>query len=400
MSVSAPPLTPEFVASHIAPRFSRVLSRDEVYLANHSLGRPPDRTFEDVKRALDLWYERMDWSWYDDDGWLAELDKWRANTARLIGLPSHDCIVPKVSAGQGLRAVLNALDHARPIKVVATTGEFDSIDFILKTYAMKGVVEMTWVPPSRSNRGVPLFDASEIVAAIMRETQLVVVSRVFYSTAQILEGYEEIVQTAHENGALVVADLFHAAGVIPLDMERDGYDFAIGGSYKYLRGGPGACWLAIHPNTFEKGLRTLDTGWFAKADTFVFERPDEPQFKPRGDGWLESTPPFLQPYQAQAGLEFVLEIGVERIREYTLARIAHLREVFKSCGLDIYSPALPEAFGNFALMPHVDAAGLWKRLSKNGVNVDARLGFVRFGPDLLNTEDEFERAAKTVESCL
>ena len=78
MNVTVEQLTTEYVAEEIAPLFSMHLSscrrREETYLANHSLGRPLDRTAEDVHHCLALWYARMDWSWYDDDGWLAEMD--------------------------------------------------------------------------------------------------------------------------------------------------------------------------------------------------------------------------------------------------------------------------------------------------------------------------------------
>jgi kynureninase len=305
-----------------------------------------------------------------------------------------------VSAGQGLRAVLNALVRKEPIHVVTTTGEFDSVDFILKAYESQGLAQVTWVKPSQSNQGVPLFSADDVVSAITGETDLVVVSRVFFMTAQILAGYEKIVAAAHAHGALVLADLFHAAGVIPLQMEKEGYDFAIGGSYKYLRGGPGACWLAIHPRTFEKGLRTLDTGWFAKVGTLEFERPDQQLFKPGGDGWMESTPAIVLPYQAKSGLEFTLQAGVERLREYSLRRLQDMRETFKQAAINLYTPAEPTKFGGFALLPHPNASVLREELLKNGLNVDARQGFVRFGPDLLNTDEDFSQAAEKVKALL
>ena len=404
MSAVLEPITPEWVKDKVRPLFSLVLRceemRDEVYLSNHSLGRPLDQMANDVQCALDRWYARMDHNWYDEDGWLAEMDAWRGNTARLVGLPRHDCVVPKVSAGQGLRAVLNALLGQRPINIVTTTGEFDSVDFILKAYESRGVAKVTWVKPSLKDGGVPLFSADDIVAAIGKATDLVVFSRVFFMTAQILDGFERVVAAAHEHGALALADLFHAAGVIPLKMEQEGYDFAIGGSYKYLRGGPGACWLAIHPRTFEKGLRTLDTGWFAKVGTLDFERPQQQLFKEGGDGWLESTPAIVLPYQAKSGLEFVLNNGVDRLRKYSLSRLAAMRETFISSGVDMHTPDGPERFGAFALMPHPKAAELRQALLEKGVNADARQGFVRFGPDLLSTDEEFERTAKTVESLL
>lgn len=397
-------LTAEFVRDEIAPRFSIALTaeryRNEVYLANHSLGRPLDKTSIDVRGALELWYARMDACWEDDDGWMSEQDLWRSNTARLIGLPSYDCVVPKTSAGQGLRAVLNALIGAKALNVVATTGEFDSIDFILKTYAAKGLVKVRWVVPSSHDQGVPLFESRDIVAATGADTDLVVFSSVFYQTGQVLKDASAVVAKAHQSGALVLCDFYHAAGVVPLDMSQFGCDFAIGGSYKYLRGGPGACWLAIHPATFAKGLRTLDTGWFAKSGTFDYARPDEPNVKPRGDGWLESTPSILAPYQAKAGLELALEIGVERLREYGLRQLDLLTQAFVAQGVPLYTPPDRRDFGAFALLPHSDSQALEARIKQAGVNVDSRLGFVRLGPDMLNTQEEFERAASAVKSVL
>src|SRR5947209_19789044 len=108
-------MTVEKLREDIWPRFSRVMARDEIYLANHSLGRPLDRMSSDVANALDLWYSRMDDAW---DPWLAELNLWRSNVANLIGLSRPDGIVPKTAAGQGLRAVLNAFPHERPIPIV------------------------------------------------------------------------------------------------------------------------------------------------------------------------------------------------------------------------------------------------------------------------------------------
>ena len=84
----------------------------------------------------------------------------------------------------------------------------------------------------------------------------------------------------------------------------------IGGSYKYLRGGPGACFLYIAPEVLEAGLRPLDIGWFANADPFGYQRPDLPVLAHGGDGFLESTPPVLTWYQARSGLEFTLAMGV------------------------------------------------------------------------------------------
>src|SRR5690349_6947333 len=103
--MSGPSWDEGWLKREVFPRFKRVLARKEIYLAKHSLGRPPDRTADDVREALDAWYEDMDRAW---DLWLEGREKFRALTARLVGAPRADCIIPKTSAGQGLRVVLNA----------------------------------------------------------------------------------------------------------------------------------------------------------------------------------------------------------------------------------------------------------------------------------------------------
>src|SRR5690349_15399028 len=141
MSAPTSALTEDWLKANVWPRFSRVLGREEIYLANHSLGRPPDRTADDVRAALDAWYRDMDRAW---DLWTEAREKFRALTAKLVNAPRPDCIIPKTSAGQGLRAVLNALP-GKP-RVAASDGEFDSLDFILRVYREQERAEVTIVP--------------------------------------------------------------------------------------------------------------------------------------------------------------------------------------------------------------------------------------------------------------
>ncbi len=382
------PLTEEGISEHIRPLFSRVLSRNEIYLANHSLGRPLDQTALDIGEALDLWYATMDGAW-ETGGWLDEMRAFRERTATLIRLSDPACIIPKTSAGQGLRAVLNSFPTDKSIRVIATRGEFDSIDFILKTYDMKGRVCVVWIEP-RQTEPIPLFDSESIVNRIDSHTDLVVVSQVAFATGQIMPGLDAVLIAAQESGALSLVDAYHSVGVIPVQMNSD---FVIGGSYKYARGGPGACWLAINPKRIAEQLRTLDTGWFAKKDPLAFARTSEPLFANSGDSWLESTPSILPFYQARAGLQFLLAVGIDRLREYSLLQLDMLRTAFRESGVDCYEPADPRTFGAFALVPHPNATELSRKLKLAGVNTDARGGCVRFGPDILNTREELIAAA-------
>jgi kynureninase len=353
------------------PRFSRVLGRSEIYLANHSLGRPPDRMAEDVRAALDAWYRNMDAAW---DLWLQAREKFRSLTARLVGAPTPDSVIPKTSAGQGLRAVLNALP-GKP-RVLATDAEFDSLDFILRVYREQGRIELKVLPFGQFR-----FEPCD----------LVVVSTVAFRDSRVFPDIQTLVRQAHSAKAKVLLDVYHHAGVLPLDLAALDADFAVGGSYKYLRGGPGACWLYVHPR--HHGLRTLDTGWFAKKDVFSYQRPEPPQYGPGGDAWLESTPPVLAPVQALAGLEITLELGVERIRSYNLMQKKQLASLLPVQGAG-------DDYGAFVTLKHPLAKEFSMQLERQGVKTDARGEYLRICPDILNPAAELERAAATLGALL
>src|SRR3989440_6140374 len=357
----------EWLSNNVWPRFSRVLRRGEIYLANHSLGRPPDRMAEDVRSALDAWYRDMDGAW---DLWMDGREKFRALTARLVNVGAKS-IVPKTSAGQGLRAVLNALP-GKP-RVLTTDAEFDSLDFILRVYRERGRIELQVLPFDRFR-----FEPCD----------LVVISTVAFRTGKVFAGVDELIHAAHRAKAKVLLDVYHHAGVLPLDLAALDADFAVGGSYKYLRGGPGACWLYVHPR--HHAMRTLDTGWFAKQDVFAYLRPEPPQFAPGGDGWLESTPPVLAPFQALAGLEITLELGIERIRAHNLAQKKALASVLPQAA------GAGEGHGAFVSLRHAHALRLPEELARENVKTDARGEHLRLCPDILNSRAELERAARTL----
>ena len=377
------PLTEENLRAEAWPLFSRALERSKktIYLANHSLGRPLDRTAQDIASGVDAWYTQMGDAW---DPWVAAMNRFRSLTATLINAPRPDCIVTKTAAGQGLRAVLNALP-GKP-RVVATGGEFDSLDFILRVYRDKGRIDLTLVPA----RADGLFHADDIVQAAVPGTALVVVSSVMFRTGQVLGGLQEFIRKAHAAGAKVLVDVYHGAGVIPTDVQALETDFAVGGSYKYLRGGPGACWLYVRPDHLET-LRTLDTGWFAKKDVFSYERPDPPAFAPGGEGWNESTPPVFTPYQALAGLEFTLAIGVERLRAYSLGQQQRLKDLLAQQGIEAEGASTER--GAFLTVKHSRAGELSKALDALGVHTDARGEYLRLCPDILNPDAELAEAA-------
>ena len=380
-------LTEPVLQRHVAPLFSRVRTafRDRVYLANHSLGRPLDAVDDDVREGMAAWYARMGTAWED---WDAEMQAFRRRLGLLLHAPRADCVVPKSSAGQGLRAILNTCDSVP--RVVATRGEFDSLDVILREYARRGRIALTLVEPREGGT----FDTADIVAAIGTHADLVVVSQVIFSTGQRLANLADIVAATHRAGGQLLLDVYHALGVFPVDVTALDVDFAVGGSYKYLRGGPGACFLYLNPRHLDGSLRTLDTGWFAKRDPFAYARPDPPQYGEGGDAFLESTPPVMPFYQARAGQVFTLAMGVERLRAHSLGAQQRLAELLRERGFDAQGGS--DDRGAFVVDAD-DRAEAWaKQLDAAGVIVDARGRHLRFCPDILTTDQELIAAAEAL----
>ena len=383
------PLTEPALRRHIDPLFSRALARPGHYFANHSLGRPLDRAFDDIAAGLALWPAELGDAW---GPWLDAQTQFRAGVATLAGVTRADCIIPKTSAGQGLRAVLNLYDTK--IRVVSTRGEFDSIDVILRHYHGRGRIDLSLVEPAA--RG--WFATEDILKALDAPVDLLVMSQVMFMSGQVISDLPAIIAKAHAQGAKVLLDSYHAFGVFPIDLTALDADYAVAGGYKYLRGGPGSCWLYVRPEIVDAGAVPLDTGWFAKHEPFTYQRPDPPRFAKGGDGFLESTPPVLVPYQSLAGLEFTHALGVDRIRAYGLASASRLVDALAAEGVEAEGGRAD--MGAFVVIRHSRASELAAAICTAGVQCDARSQCLRLTPDVLTHAAEIEIAARAVAGVL
>lgn len=379
-------LTEAALAEHVAPLFSRALAAAPggIYLANHSLGRPLDAMDDDVREGLAEWYAQMGGAW---DAWMSEVAAYRERLARMLGAPAGDCVVPKTSAGQGLRTILNTFDAAVVPRVVALRGEFDSLDVILREYARRSRIALTFVEA----RAGGSFETPDIVAAIGARVDLVVVSDVVFNTGQRLDDVGAIVRATHAAGGRLMLDVYHALGALPVDVVRYDVDFAVGGSYKYLRGGPGACFLYLHPRHLDGSLRTLDIGWFAKRERFAYERPDPPELAAGGDAFLESTPPVITCYQARAGQRLALALGAARVRAYSLEQQRRLVALLAERGIGARGGTADR--GAFVVVETPHAARWWVALAARGIVTDARGPWLRLCPDIVTRDADLSRAA-------
>lgn len=241
-----------------------------------------------------------------------------------------------------------------------------------------------------------LLDVEDLVPAL-GAVDLVVISQFFFANGHLLADLPELVAAAHAAGTRILLDVYHGYGILPLDLAALDVDYAVAGSYKYLRGGPGSCWLYVSPQALRGGAGTLDTGWFARRDPFAFTRGDKLELAENGDGWLESTFPPLVFHQSRAGLTFTAAVGVERLRAWNLRQKALLSDLLAA--RDIPHLGRGPEFGAFLTLPCPDPQELVGRLKRAGLNTDARSAGVRLCPDLLTTDGELEQAAELVAAC-
>lgn len=385
------PLTEDALRQHIFPLFSHTIARPGIYLANHSLGRPLNQTQDDVRECIELWQSHLGDAW--DGGWMAEHHAHRSRIAQLIGAPRPDCIIPKTSAGQGLRTVLNALPGTP--RVLSTDSEFDSVDVILKQYGAAGRIQLQLVPIHGAD---DRLDLSMLFDKVAQGIDLVVVSQVLFMTGELLPNLDALAAHCHRHGARLLVDAYHAVGALPVDVTTMGADFMIGGSYKYLRGGPGASFLYLSPDALTSDLRPLDIGWFAKENPFRFERPDPPRFATDGDRFLESTPSVLSWYQARAGQQFALGLGVERLRDYSLDRLRRLKHYLAGHGIEVQGA--DDAHGAFLIVEHPSAPALADALREHGISTDARNRWLRLCPDCLTLDGALADAAAALAAVI
>jgi kynureninase len=268
-------------------------------------------------------------------------------------------------------------------RVVYEEGNFPSVRYLYQAQPELKVVV------------VPERDA--IVEAIDERTLLVPITHVLFKTAEI-QNVEAITHRAHEVGAHVVLDAYQSAGIVPLDVTSSSVDFAVGGSVKWLCGGPGNGWLYVRPDLAEV-LEPTFMGWQAHARPFAFE--PELEYAEGAARFLTGTPNVPALYAATAGYDLIEEIGVQRIRENSLRQTQLLIELADAAGFEVRSPRKPESRGGTVTMRMPDFEAVHRELAERQILCDFRPDAgIRLGPHYYNTKDELRFAVAQIAEIL
>ncbi len=236
-----------------------------------------------------------------------------------------------------------------------------------------------------------------IVEAIDERTLLVPITHVLFKTAEI-QDVEAIVRRAHEAGAHVVLDAYQSAGILPVDVTALNVDFAVGGSVKWLCGGPGNGWLYIRPDLAEV-LEPTFVGWQAHARPFGFE--PELEYAAGAARFLTGTPNVPALYAATAGYDLIEEIGVERIRENSVRQTSLLIDLLDEAGLEVQSPRDRARRGGTVTVRTPEFEAVHKELAERQILCDFRPDVgLRFGPHYYNSDDELRHTVAQIVEIL
>lgn len=342
------------------------------YLINHSLAAMPAAAEDKLREYARMWRERGIRSW--GEGWWEMAWTVGDQLGRILGAPAGSIVMHQnVTVAEAV--VLSCFPRpGERSRVVYEEANFPSVRYL---YQAQPQLE-----------AVSVEDDAAIVDAIDERTLLVPISHVLFRNAEI-QDVEPIIRRAHEAGAYVVLDCYQSAGVVPLDLTALGVDFAVGGSVKWLCGGPGAGWLYVRPDLADR-LEPTFVGWQAHARPFAFE--PELEYAAGARRFLTGTPNVPALYAATAGYDVIEEIGVPRIRERSLALTQLLIDRCDAAGLEVVSPREPRRRGGSVTVSTPDHAGVHAELSARGVICDFRPDGLRLGPHFFNSEDEVARA--------
>jgi kynureninase len=344
------------------------------YLINHSLGAMPAAAEERMLEYAHTWKERGIRAWAE--GWWDLPLTVGDQIGRIIGAPPGSTVMHQnVAVAEAI-----VLSCFRPVdpgrnRIVYEEGNFPSVRYL---YQAQPDLEVVVVP-----------DDGAIVDAIDERTLLVPITHVLFKTAEI-QDVEAIVRRAHEVGAHVVLDAYQSAGIVPLDVASLNIDFAVGGSVKWLCGGPGNGWLYVRPDLADV-LEPTFIGWQAHARPFGFE--PELDYADGVTRFLTGTPNVPALYAGTAGYDLIEEIGVERIRENSVRQTQLLIDLLDEAGFDVGSPRDPARRGGTVTARTPEFEAVHKELADRQILCDFRPDAgLRLGPHYYNTDDELRFA--------
>ena len=346
-----------------------------VYLDGNSLGRLPAATPGRVAEVLHgQWGDRLIRSW--SEGWMdlpLQVGD-RLGTALLGARPGETLVCDNVTVN--LVKALHAACDLRPDRstIVVHRGEFPTDRYVAEAVARQRGGSVRWLGPLDPDATqVDPVTAGEVTGVLHDDVAVVLLSVVDYRSAAIAD-VVGITRAAHDFGALVVWDCSHAVGSVPLDLPGSDADFAVGCSYKFVNGGPGApAWIWAAPRHHDTMANPIP-GWMGHDD--VFAMPDTYVPAPGVRRFLTGTPSAVALAAVDVGVGLLAEAGIDAVRAKSVALTSYAVDLHDSWlagrGVTLASPRDPAVRGSHVTLRHPEAEALTQAMTDRGVIPDFR----------------------------
>jgi len=337
-----------------------------IYLDGNSLGRLPKKTADYMDHNIkEQWGDRLIRSW--NEGWYQQSFRLGRKIAQIIGAHPEEVIVSDSTSINLYKLLYGALKLMDGKRVIIS----DDMNFPSDLYIMQGLVKQFDQKHTlrllKSPDGIS-SDMTELVRMINKRTAVVSLSHVAFKSSYMYD-MERVTELAHLHGALVLWDLSHSVGAVPVSLRNANADMAIGSTYKYLNGGPGSpAFLYVRRDLQEK-LENPIQGWFGEKNPFEFKlnfRKSEGIRK-----FLTSTPPVISVSGLEPSLDMVLDAGIGAIRQKSVSQTDYLISLFREWlpgqGVRLGSPEFAEKRGSHISLKHAEAYRICKALIDPGV---------------------------------
>ena len=364
-----------------------------IHLLSHSLGPVPRAAHESVRTYLERWENQIaeePWStsWWDLPTEVGD------RIARILGAPPGSVQVqPNTSVA--LSVVASCFDFASGSRRKVVTGglDFPTTGYIWEAQRSLGA-DVT-VIPSQDGLTLPL---EPILGAIDERTAMVALSHVSYLSSHRLDP-RPIIERAHEVGALVLLDVYQSAGILEIDAAGWEVDFLVGGTIKWLCGGPACGYLYVRPD-LARGLQPRLTGWFAHADPFEFES-GATRYAAGARRFAQGTPPIPALAVCLPGLAILSEAGLPAIAAESRRRTRRIIEFALERGWRVNSPLRDEARGGCVMIGVPQPGATVERLRARRVLCDWRPGVgLRLSAHFFNSDEEILEALEILAGIL
>jgi kynureninase len=324
---------------------------DLIYLDGNSLGRLPKRSAARVRDMVEHeWGQRLIRGW--GEGWFDAPQRVGAKIAQLIGADADEVIVSDSTTVNLFKLVMAAI-QARPGRRKIVT---DDLNFPTDVYVLQGAVKLAGVEYRleiiHSADGMTV-SSEAVESAVDQDTALVELTHTAFKSGYVYD-MRAITESVHRAGALMLWDLSHSVGAMPLDLRAANVDLAVGCTYKYLNGGPGSPAFLYIRKDLQSQLLSPIWGWFAQTNQFEMEMNYKPV--PSITRFLAGTPTMLSLAAIEPAVDLILEAGMDRLREKSVRQTEYLialwEEMLLPLGVSLNSPRDANCRGSHVSLGH------------------------------------------------